>query len=139
MRDLAAPLARNGGCGVPLRPRRRHANHIRLRRLVARPLGRESGDGCAWRSLERRASRRGVRATLGVLVKSSRQLELLAAVRTIAMDKTGTLTEGRFRFHRMVEWSEAAWREDTLPTASLHGCTSVDRWSARRPARRSGW
>ncbi|EOD33327.1 hypothetical protein EMIHUDRAFT_111900 [Emiliania huxleyi CCMP1516] len=44
---------------------------------------------------------------VGVLVKSSRQLELLAAVRTLAMDKTGTLTEGRFRFHRMVEWSEA--------------------------------
>jgi len=78
-------------------------------------------------------------ARWGVLVKSSRQLELLAAVRTLAMDKTGTLTEGRFRFHRMVEWSEAVWREDKLPTASLHGCMSVDRWSARRPARRSGW
>mmetsp|Transcript_14621 Transcript_14621/g.46871 ORF Transcript_14621/g.46871 Transcript_14621/m.46871 type:complete len:226 (-) Transcript_14621:2-679(-) len=40
VRDLAAPRARNGGGGVPLRPRRRHANHVRLRRLVARPLGR---------------------------------------------------------------------------------------------------
>eukprot|EP00962_Isochrysis_galbana_P060563 scaffold35154_cov101-Isochrysis_galbana.AAC.1 len=40
-------------------------------------------------------------ARWGVLVKSSRQLELLASLTTIAMDKTGTLTEGRFRLHQM--------------------------------------
>ena len=40
-------------------------------------------------------------ARWGILVKSSRQMELLAKVRTLALDKTGTLTEGKFRLLQM--------------------------------------
>ena len=45
-------------------------------------------------------------AKWGILVKSSRQLELLARMSTLALDKTGTLTEGRFRL-RQVTTNEA--------------------------------
>ena len=36
-------------------------------------------------------------AQWGILVKSTRQMELLAQLRTVALDKTGTVTEGHFR------------------------------------------
>ena len=40
-------------------------------------------------------------AKLAILVKRGSQLELLARLRTIAVDKTGTLTEGRFRLQEL--------------------------------------
>lgn len=41
-------------------------------------------------------------ARWAVLVKNGRQMELLARVKVLAVDKTGTLTEGCFRLHRMI-------------------------------------
>lgn len=42
-----------------------------------------------------------------ILVKSMHQLELLARLRTLALDKTGTITEGRFRVQTMRLSAEA--------------------------------
>ena len=50
--------------------------------VISIPLTFFAGIGCASRH--------------GILVKGSGYLEALAAVRTVALDKTGTLTEGRF-------------------------------------------
>jgi len=49
-------------------------------------------------------------AKWGVLVKSQAQMELLARLHTLALDKTGTLTEGRFRL-RQVAPAKAVARE----------------------------
>lgn len=38
----------------------------------------------------------------GVLVKSQSQMELLARLRTLCLDKTGTLTEGAFRLRQLI-------------------------------------
>ena len=43
----------------------------------------------------------GALAKSGVLVKSARQMELLATMKNLAVDKTGTLTEGRFRLRQL--------------------------------------
>jgi len=40
-------------------------------------------------------------ARWGILVKSQAQMELLAQLHTLALDKTGTLTEGRFRLRQL--------------------------------------
>ena len=37
----------------------------------------------------------------GILVKSPRQLELMSSLAHLALDKTGTLTEGRFRLRQI--------------------------------------
>ena len=43
----------------------------------------------------------GALAKCGILVKSARQVELLAGMSQLAVDKTGTLTEGRFRLRQL--------------------------------------
>ena len=50
-------------------------------------------------------------ARRGILVKGGQHLEVLAAVRRLAMDKTGTLTEGKFKMNDLV----------LLPTAASKG------------------
>jgi hypothetical protein len=50
-------------------------------------------------------------ARSGILVKGGQHLEVLAAVRRLAMDKTGTLTEGKFKMNDLV----------LLPTAASKG------------------
>ena len=50
----------------------------------------------------------GAMAKWGILVKSARQMELLASLKTLAVDKTGTLTEGRFRLRHITLGAAAA-------------------------------
>ena len=57
-------------------------------------------------------------ARWGVLVKSTKQMELLARMRTLAIDKTGTLTEGRFRLQRMTLGAAAGSTERLMRLAS---------------------
>ena len=55
-------------------------------------------------------------ARWGILVKSTRQMELLAQLRTVALDKTGTITEGHFRLMQM---SVAKGEADTARVVRL--------------------
>ena len=43
----------------------------------------------------------GALAKWGILVKAARQMELLASLKHLCVDKTGTLTEGRFRLRQI--------------------------------------
>merc|ERR1719469_1404903 len=55
-------------------------------------------------------------ARWGILVKSTRQMELLAQLKTVALDKTGTVTEGHFRLMQM---SVAKGEDDTARVVRL--------------------
>jgi len=57
-------------------------------------------------------------ARWGILVKSSKQMDLLARVRTLCVDKTGTLTEGRFRLHQMKHGEACGSVERVMTLAS---------------------
>ena len=59
----------------------------------------------------------GAASSKGVLVKGSNYLELLAELDTVVSDKTGTLTEGRFRV-AMVEAAEGYKADDIIRYAA---------------------
>ncbi len=61
----------------------------------------------------------GKGATMGVLFKNAEAIELLRAVDTLVIDKTGTLTEGKPKLARIL--AQAPWSEDDVLrlTASL--------------------
>lgn len=56
-------------------------------------------------------------ARLGILIKGGRQLEMLAAVRTVAFDKTGTLTFGKPRVTDIILMNSLS-RSDALRIAA---------------------
>ena len=56
----------------------------------------------------------GKGAHAGVLVRNAEALEKLAAVDTLVIDKTGTVTEGRPEVHRIGIWDGANLSEDQL-------------------------
>jgi len=60
----------------------------------------------------------GAASTIGVLIKGSNYLELLARLDTVVSDKTGTLTEGNFVVSQ-VETAEGVDRAELLRTAAL--------------------
>lgn len=59
----------------------------------------------------------GAASQEGVLVKGSNYLEMMAKLDTIVTDKTGTLTEGRFKVSR-VETAEGYRKEDVIRYAA---------------------
>lgn len=59
----------------------------------------------------------GAAGSAGILIKGSNYLEKLASVRWLVMDKTGTLTEGRFRVTEVLP--EGVSREELLEIAAL--------------------
>ena len=58
----------------------------------------------------------GAASKIGVLVKGSNYLEAAADLKTIVMDKTGTLTKGEFRVRRIVP----AGMDENSPLAEFH-------------------
>ena len=56
-------------------------------------------------------------ARRGILVKSGTHLEVLGKTRVVALDKTGTLTEGRPRVAEVLSWDDTA-REEILRFAA---------------------
>jgi P-type Cu+ transporter len=56
----------------------------------------------------------GKGAHAGVLVRNAEALEKLAAVDTLVIDKTGTVTEGRPEVHRIGVWAGASLSQDEL-------------------------
>jgi len=63
-------------------------------------------------------------ARRGIVFKGGESLEALARVRTIALDKTGTITTGRPRVHRIEPVAEMAEDEILALAASLEGQAS---------------
>lgn len=65
----------------------------------------------------------GGAGSAGILVKGSSYLEQLSRVRWVALDKTGTLTQGRFAVEQV--YSEAGWDKDSLLSLAAHAeCAS---------------
>lgn len=60
----------------------------------------------------------GAASKIGILVKGSNYLELMANLDTVVSDKTGTLTQGNFRVTRVV-CADGVSETDLLLTASL--------------------
>lgn len=63
-------------------------------------------------------------ARRGVLVKGGKYLEALGKIRAIAMDKTGTLTEGKFRVHEVKVFGEAQLSDVLKVTGSLESLST---------------
>lgn len=59
----------------------------------------------------------GAASRMGILVKGSNYLELLAGLKTVVSDKTGTLTEGRFRADRILP-AEGVTETELVVTAA---------------------
>lgn len=66
----------------------------------------------------------GAASRNGVLVKGSNYLELLAGIRTVVSDKTGTLTEGSFRVRSILP-AEGVTEEEVLFAAAAAESTST--------------
>ena len=71
-------------------------------------------------------------AKWGVLVKSQAQMELLARLHTLALDKTGTLTEGRFRL-RQVAPVEAVTRQGDAGLRRIVGLVAAAEKNSSHP------
>lgn len=58
-------------------------------------------------------------ARAGVLIKGGAYLEALASLRALAVDKTGTITEGKPRVQEVIPWNETPENEILRVAASL--------------------
>jgi Cu2+-exporting ATPase len=76
----------------------------------------------------------GRAAQLGILVKSGAALERLAETRALLLDKTGTLTEGRFRVARVQAAPGIETREVLVWAARAEGASSHPLAEALRDA-----
>ena len=63
-------------------------------------------------------------ARAGVLIKGGAYLEALASLRALAVDKTGTITEGRPRVQEIIPWNETSTTEILRVAASLDAQSS---------------
>ena len=70
----------------------------------------------------------------GVLVKGSNYLEAMSKAEYIVMDKTGTLTEGKFHVEKI--WAEAGFEENQLlEYAALAECYSCLLYTSSKETR----
>ena len=63
-------------------------------------------------------------ARAGVLIKGGAYLEALASLRALAMDKTGTITEGKPRVQEVISWNRTPANEILRIAASLDARSS---------------
>ena len=63
-------------------------------------------------------------ARAGVLIKGGAYLEALASLRALAVDKTGTITEGKPRVQEIIPWNDTSTTEILRVAASLDAQSS---------------